>query len=92
MFQVLFGRKSLSRKALQVNVVMGLFTDMWKPKADVAAMAIRNNRILFCFNKKAKVQCVLRGSPWHFRKTLLLLAEVKGLEVLVEAPLREQEF
>lgn len=71
---------------------MRLFTDLWKPKADVETMAIGNNRILFCFNTKAKVKCVLHGSPWHFRKALLLLAEVKGLEVLVEVPSRELEF
>lgn len=89
MFQVLLGWQSI---IAEVNAVMGLFTDLWKPKADVAAMAIGDNRILFCFNTEAEVQCVLRSSPWHFGKALLLLAEVKGLDMPVEVPLREQEF
>ncbi|KAM1027772.1 hypothetical protein ACFX13_041188 [Malus domestica] len=56
------------------------------------AMAIRDNHILFYFNTKVEVQCVLRGNPWYFSKTLLILAEVKGLDVPVDSTLQEQVF
>ena len=84
--------KGFSRKAIRANIVMAVFKDLWSPKADVEAMVIGDNRILFCFNSEAEVQCVLRGRPWYFGKTLLVLAKVKGLDVPVEVPLREQEF
>ncbi|KAM2624148.1 hypothetical protein TB1_031149 [Malus domestica] len=84
--------KVLSRKAIRANLVMAVFKDLWSSKADVEAMVIRDNRILLCFNLEAEVQCVLQGSPWYFGKTLLVLAEVKGFDVHVEVPLREQEF
>ncbi|KAM1158468.1 hypothetical protein ACFXTH_031839 [Malus domestica] len=84
--------KVLSRKAIRANLVMAVFKDLWSSKANVEAMVIGDNRILLCFNLEAEVQCVLRGSPWYFSKTLLVLAEVKGFDVHVEVPIREQEF
>lgn len=45
-------------------MVMGMFKDLWQPKANVAAMTIGDNRIFFYFDTEAEVQCVLRGSPW----------------------------
>lgn len=84
--------KVLTRKPLRPNVVMGVIKDLWHPKGNVEAMPIGNNHILFCFDSEAEVQCVLRGSPWYFGKTLLVLAEVKGLAIPVEVPIRKQVF
>ncbi|KAM1513227.1 hypothetical protein COP2_025440 [Malus domestica] len=35
---------------------------------------------------------MLRGSPWFFGKSFLLLVEVKGLDVPLHVPLGEQAF
>lgn len=70
--------KVLSRKVPRANVV-----------TSANVMAIGDNHILFYFNTEAKVQCVLRGNPWYFSKTLLILAEVKSLDVPVDFPLQE---
>ncbi|KAM1717303.1 hypothetical protein COP2_025439 [Malus domestica] len=42
--------KVLACKAPRVSVVMGLFWDLWRLKANVAAMDIGENRILFSFD------------------------------------------
>lgn len=68
---------------------MGVFKDLWMPKADVEVMA---NCIMFCFGKNDELKCVLSSNPWYFGKTLLVLAEVKGLEVPMDVSLLEQEF
>lgn len=56
------------------------------------ATAIGDNRILFSFNLKEELRLVLKGSPWFFGKSLLLLAEVNRLQVPMDVPLREQCF
>lgn len=81
--------KVLARKTPRVSVVMGLFLDLWRPKANVNVMAIGDNQILFSFNTEEEVRCMLRGSLWFFCKSLLLLAEVKGLDVSVHVLLGE---
>ncbi|KAM1019041.1 hypothetical protein PS2_040193 [Malus domestica] len=73
--------KVLSRKVPRANIMTG-----------AKAMAIRDNHILFYFNMEVEVQCVLRGNPWYFSKTLLILAEVKGLDVPVDSTLQKQVF
>ncbi|KAM1484161.1 hypothetical protein TB2_035392 [Malus domestica] len=84
--------KVLLRKTINPNVVMGVFKDLWIPKADVEVMAIDGNRIMFCFGKKEELKCVLSNNPWYFGKTLLVLADVKGLEVPADISLLKQEF
>lgn len=84
--------KVLTQKYLRSNIAMGVIKDLWRLKANVEATAIGNNRILFSFNSEEELRLVLKGSPWFFRKSLLLLAEVKGLQVPVDVPLREPCF
>lgn len=45
--------KVLLRNAPRANVVMGMFMDLWHSKANVAAMAIGDNQILFCLGGSA---------------------------------------
>ncbi|KAM2245946.1 hypothetical protein PS2_006956 [Malus domestica] len=47
--------------------------------------------ILVCFREGGDLQW-LQGSPWYFDKSLVLLAEIKGVEVPSNVPLCEQEF
>ncbi|KAM3001073.1 hypothetical protein FF2_037406 [Malus domestica] len=56
------------------------------------AKAIGDNRILFSFDSEVELCLVLKGSPWFFGKSLLMLAKVKGLQVSMDVPLREQCF
>lgn len=84
--------KVLIHKYLRPNIVIGVIKDLWHPKASVEATAIGDNHILFSFNYEEEVCLVLKGSPWFFGKSLLLLAEVNKLQVPVDVPLREQCF
>ncbi|KAM1112704.1 hypothetical protein ACFX13_046383 [Malus domestica] len=84
--------KVFSRKYLRPSIVMGVIKDLWRPKANVEATAIGDNHILFSFNSEEEARLVLKGSPWFFGKSLLLLAEVNKFQVLVDVPLREQCF
>lgn len=83
--------KVLTRKKLRLSIVMGVIKDLWKPEVVVEAMVIGEDRMMFSFNTEADMRTVLSGRPWFFGKSLLLLAEVKGLDVPANVPLREQE-
>lgn len=55
--------KVLTRKKLQLSIVMMVIKELWKPKAMVEAMAIGEDRMLFSFNTKADMLTVLCGRP-----------------------------
>lgn len=84
--------KVLTRKKLRLSIVMGVIGDLWRPKVVVEAMAIGEDRMLFSFNTEADMRTVLSGRSWFFGKSLLLLVEVKGLDVPANVPLHGQEF
>ncbi|KAM1798187.1 hypothetical protein ACFX12_032286 [Malus domestica] len=70
--------KVLMSKKFRPTIVIGVIKELRKPKVAVEAMATGEDRILLSFNMEVGMRTVLRGRPWFFGKSLLMLAEVKG--------------
>lgn len=80
------------RKGVKLGIVISLLKNLWRPNIDVEIVATSGGPFQCVFDKEVDLQCVLRGNPWYLGKSLVVLSEVKGVEVPADVPLMEQEF
>ncbi|KAM2332341.1 hypothetical protein TB2_022190 [Malus domestica] len=84
--------KVFTTRKLCSHIVMGVIKELWLLKVAVEAMAIGEDMILFSFNLEDDMHTVLNGKLWFFKRSLLMLAEVRGMEVPASVLLDEHEF
>ncbi|KAM0963530.1 hypothetical protein FF1_022638 [Malus domestica] len=84
--------KVFTTRKLCSHIVMGVIKELWLLKVAVEAMAIGEDMIHFSFNSKDDMRTVLNGKLWLFKRSLLMLAEVRGMEVPASVLLDEHEF
>ncbi|KAL6269337.1 hypothetical protein ACE6H2_026248 [Prunus campanulata] len=84
--------KVLSSKPVNKGAFINVIKGLWRPKALVEIVSIRDDRFLFVFSNAGDVRRILEGGPWTFGGDLLVLAEVPGLATPASIPLQTQAF
>ncbi|XP_021802783.1 uncharacterized protein LOC110746864, partial [Prunus avium] len=84
--------KVLSSKPVNKGAFINVIKGLWRPKAMVEIVSIRDDRFLFAFSNASDVRRILEGGPWTFGRDLLALAEVPDLAVPALIPLQTQAF
>ncbi|BFG14566.1 hypothetical protein CerSpe_008400 [Prunus speciosa] len=65
---------------------------LWRPKANVQIIDIEDDRFVFSFPTLAARDTIMRGGPWTFNHSLLIMAPADGWQTPSKIPLRQQEF
>ncbi|CAL9007304.1 unnamed protein product [Prunus brigantina] len=84
--------KLLTRKPFNKEAFKRTLVSLWRPKAQVQIIDMEENRFVFSFQTKGARDTILRGGPWTFNHSLLIMAAADGLLDPLTLPLRYQEF
>lgn len=84
--------KLLTRKPYNMEAFKRTMAALWRPKAQVQIINIEEDRFVFSFQTKGARDTIMRGGPWTFNHSLLIMAEADGLLDPLTISLRYQEF
>ncbi|BFG21546.1 hypothetical protein CerSpe_078200 [Prunus speciosa] len=84
--------KLLTRKPYNKEAFKRTMASLWRPKAQVQIIDMEEDKFVFSFQTRAARDTIMRGGPWTFNHSLLLMATADGLLDPLSSPLRSQEF
>lgn len=85
--------KLLNSKPFNKESLKHTMKNIWRTSEEVSVSEWKNgDRFLFSFKSELDRRRVLRGSPWSFDKSLLVLSPTDGNEDPSTVPLEKQNF
>lgn len=74
----------LTKRPINIDAIANTFTPLWRSKLGFKVKSISDHVVLFSFDNKAKVDCVLSVQPWSFDKHIMVLSRYDK-DILVKA-------
>lgn len=91
-FELCLVGRFLTEKNINTRAMRSKMADVWKPAMGVNIKDLKPGIFLFQFYHVDDLQWVMKGGPWSFDGSLLVLQTIKAGEDPVNVPLFELDF